>query len=446
MDVHEIVLRKVPVMKKPIILLLAFLWVLPVQAKTGPEFSHFFRDRTLRMDYVHSGTKTTSFYSLNHFYEEGKWPGSTTNLVDTLNLGKYLLRIFDLKTNQLIYSYGYSTLFGEWQTTDEAMEGTSRSFSETVRFPYPKRPVQITISERDRQNIFHEKFSTIIDPNSRLISREKRIPLTVMVKPLLKSGDPHQKVDIAVISDAYTIQEKEKFFSDARKRIDVLLNTEPYKSHKNRINVWAVFAPSRESGPDEPRKGIYHNTAISTSFNSLDLPRYLMTTDNQALHDIAAAAPYDNIYILVNSSRYGGGAIYNFYAVCISNNKWSNYIFVHEFGHAFGGLADEYYSSKVTYNDFYPPGIEPWEPNITALLNPKNLKWKALVTPGTPIPTPPDSAKYGNVVGAFEGAGYVAKGLYRPTLNSCIMFRKQSKKYCPVCQQAILRVIQFKSE
>lgn len=433
-------------MKKFFVVILTLIWIFPAQAKTGPEFSRYFKDRTLRMDYFHSGTKTKSLVSLDQFYEAGTWPGSLTNLTDTLNLGKYLLKVYDLRTNQLIYSYGYSTLFGEWQTTGEAAQGVLRTFSETLRMPFPVHPVQITISERDRENIFRETFSTTLDPNSRFVNHENRVPPQVKVKAILKSGDPHKKVDLAVIADGYTAQQKEKFFKDAGIRIRTLLNTEPFRSNKNRINVWAVFAPSEESGPDQPRKGIFHNTAVETSFNTLDLPRYLMTTDNRDLRDIAGAAPYDNLFILVNSGRYGGGGIYNFYAVCSSDNPRSNYVFVHEFGHAFGGLADEYYSSKVTYNEFYPPGVEPWEPNITALLHPDHLKWRDLVTPGTPIPTPPDTAKYGNAVGAFEGAGYAAKGLYRPTLNSCIMFRKQSKQYGPVCRQAILKVIRFKSE
>ncbi len=427
------------------VLVVAFI-ALPALAGTGPNFDRFFRDRTLRMDYFHSGTKTQSLYSLGTFYEEGPWPGSTHNLVDTLNLGNYLLRVTDLKTNQLIYSYGYSTLFREWQTTDEAARGIFRCFEETLRMPFPKRAVQISISERDRENHFHEKFSTILDPNSRFVKRENRAPANAEVKAILHSGNPHQKVDLVILAEGYTKSQKLKFFSDAAKRAATLLGTEPFQSNKNRINIWAVFVPSQEAGPDEPRKGIFHNTALGLSFNSLDLPRYLIDGDNRAIHDVASAAPYDNIYILVNSKRYGGGAIYNFYAVCIADNSWSDYIFVHEFGHAFGGLGDEYYSSAVTYNEFYPPGVEPWEPNITALLDTATLKWKDLVTPGTPLPTPPDTAKYGNVVGAFEGAGYVAKGLYRPTLNHCIMFQKNWRAYCPVCRRAVEKVIRFKSE
>ncbi len=428
-------------------LVFAFCFLaLPALARTGPEFGRFFQDKTLRMDYLHTGTKTESVYSLGRFYEEGPWAGSTTNLVDTLNLGNYLLRVFDLKTNALIYSYGYSTLFREWQTTDEAAHTIRRSFRETLCMPFPKRPVQITISERDRKNHFHEKFTTILNPHSRFIWREKRVPAGVSVKTLVNAGDPHKSVDLAILAEGYTSAQKKKFFRDAQKRTAVLLNTEPFKSNKKRISVRAVFVPSVESGPDQPRKGIFRHTALDFSFNSLDLPRYLIKGNTWAVHDVASVVPYDNIYILVNSKRYGGGAIFNYYAVCISDNKWSDYIFVHEFGHAFGGLGDEYYSSAVTYNSFYPPGVEPWEPNITALLDTAILKWKDLVPPGTPLPTPPDTVKYGNVVGAFEGAGYVAKGLYRPTLNHCIMFQKNWPDYCPVCRRAIEKVIRFKSD
>jgi hypothetical protein len=264
-----------------------------------------------------------------------------------------------------------------------------------------------------------------------------------------------------------------------------------------------VFKPSAESGCDEPRRGVFRNTALNASFNSLGSERYLLTEDNRSLRDVACHVPYDALLIMVNHKRYGGGGVYNFYCVFTVDNQWSNYVLVHEFGHSFGGLADEYYTSSVAYNDFYPRGIEPVEPNITALLDPERLKWKELITPGIKIPTPWEKeqfdkmdmayqkirqeinakiarmekegaaqeeidqleqeaerlskvhsqkmddylarSKYAGKVGAFEGAGYSAQGLFRPMLD-CIMFTKGEKPFCKVCEQAIIRVISYLSD
>ncbi len=269
------------------------------------------------------------------------------------------------------------------------------------------------------------------------------------------------------------------------------------------FNIYGVFKASEESGVDEPTHGVFKNTALSCTFNSLGSERYLLTEDNKALRKIAAQVPYDAIFIMVNHNRYGGGGIYNLYCTFTSDNQWTDYLLLHEFGHSFAGLADEYYTSDVAYNDFYPRGVEPVEPNITALLDPGNVKWKNFLTPGIKIPTPwkkseydsldmhwqahrrtlngkiaetkrnnndPDSAdnlqneynkldslhtlemakwlkssKYLGKVGAFEGAGYASKGLYRPMLD-CIMFSKGKKPYCKVCEAAIIRMIKYYSE
>ena len=246
-----------------------------------------------------------------------------------------------------------------------------------------------------------------------------------------------------------------------------------------------MLLPSAESGVDEPRNGRYVKTAVSSSFNAFDTPRYLLTEDNKAYRDIAAAVPYDGIVILVNDERYGGGGIYNFYGLSTVNNELSENVFLHEFGHSFGGLGDEYYDSSTAYNDFYPEGAEPAEPNITRLMDPQNIKWKALVAPGTPLPTPwgkeeaealmaqmgelrkammadgvekaqadelkakmeslraqhreitqANVEKWRGKVGAFEGAGYVSKGIYRPEIQ-CMMFSNARKAYCAVCRAAI---------
>lgn len=458
-------------MRKRIILILSLLLVTPALAGTGPQFDRFFLDKTMRMDYYHTGITGHEIISLDEIFEQPGWAGSRTNLIDTLNLGKYLLRVFDTDTNQLIYSRGYCSIFGEWQTTDEAAKGIWRTFSESALFPYPKDPVQVTIAARDEQNYFKEVFSTVIDPDSRFVNRETRAP-GVKVWEIFINGPPAKKVDIVIIGEGYTKKEMKKLRKDAKHFTEVLFGVSPFKERKKDFNVRAIGVASAESGIDQPRQGTFRNTALSASFNSLDTPRYLLTRTNKDVRDIASAAPYDQIYILVNVNRYGGGGIFNLYSTCITGYNpdkkeeewWPDYVFVHEFGHAFAGLADEYYTSNVSYSDFYPPGVEPWEPNITALLDAENVKWKGFIDKGIPIPTPWGKASYDTLkkeqlrekrehlvnaeyagkVGAFEGGGYASKGIFRPSVD-CRMFSKSMVDFCPVCRAAINRMIDFYS-
>jgi hypothetical protein len=255
-----------------------------------------------------------------------------------------------------------------------------------------------------------------------------------------KTGKTESRVDLVIVGDGYTAGEREKFVGDCEHIVEEFFDVEPLKSHRSRFNVRGVFVPSRESGIDEPRKRVFKDTPFGMSFNTFGSERYCMTEDLWAVHDAISAVPHDAVFLMANSSRYGGGAIYNFYTAFVSDNEYDDYLCVHEFGHGFAGLGDEYYDSEVSYNEFYPRGVEPWEPNITALLDTTHLKWSRLVAPGTPIPTPADDPRYIGAVGAFEGAGYAAKGLYRPAVD-CKMFSKANRAFCPVCAQAIVEAI-----
>ena len=454
---------------------------------SGQSFDKFFTDRTMRVDYFHTGTKGVETISLDRIYEEGVWAGSMVNLVDVLNLGEYMVRVFDAATTSLIFSRGYSSIFQEWQTTDEALAGIYRTFHESVRLPLPKNKIQLTICRRDKNMNFHEIFSTVIDPNNPTeINREKkRIPYTVM--SLMKNGDSHKKVDIVIVGDGYRQEDIEKFRRDARHFNDLMFSTPPFNERKNDFNVWAIEVVSQDSGIDKPDKNIWKNTALGTTYNTFGSARYILTEENRALRDICALAPYDFITILINDNRYGGGGIYNLYTTTYTRGDaegmdWQmDYVYVHEFGHSFGGLADEYYSSQISYNDMYLKGVEPWEPNITTVTDREKLKWKQFVDSKTPIPTPWDKAKYDSLgrerakldrlapdyyekrkplyeaeqailkdspyagkVGVFEGAGYVSEGLYRPSID-CRMFTLSLVGFDPVCTSAITRVIDFYS-
>ena len=418
-------------------IILAFIILIPLNVFPQINFDEHFENKTLRLDYYHTGDSVNDYYSFDELIEEPYWGGSKVNLIDKFDYGKYEFIVKDEKSGEEIYTRTYSTLFSEWQTTDEAKK-TTKSFSETVTLPFPKKSVVVEFYSRDRKNLLHKKFEYKVDPKNYFIKKE-RVQQFDNFK-VLYNGDPSIKVDIVIIPDGYTKDEMQKFKDDCNKFSEYLFNTSPYKQNKDKFNIWAVESPSKESGTDIPADGVWKSTIANSSFYTFDSERYLMIVDNKNLRNLAANAPYDQIFVLVNSSKYGGGAIYNHYSVCSSDNKYSDYVFPHEFGHGFAGLADEYYTSDVAYQDFYPLDIEPLEPNITTLVD-FDSKWKDMVDTDTPIPTP-DEKIYSNKVGAFEGGGYVAKGVYRPK-QDCSMKSISVDNFCPVCQRAIQWIIDF---
>jgi hypothetical protein len=236
-----------------------------------------------------------------------------------------------------------------------------------------------------------EVFRTEIDPAAALQTVND---LDIHIYTSQESGPSAVKADIAIIGEGYTVEENQKFQDDLKRFTEYFFRAEPCKSNRERFNIRGVLKPSRDSGIDEPRAGIDKNTAVNATFNSMGSERYVLTEDNKSLRDIAGHVPYDALYIMVNSSRYGGGGIYNFYCVYTSDNMDSDYLMVHEFGHSFFGLADEYYTSSTAYNDFYSPDYEPAEPNITALKNPENVKWQDLLSEGIAVPTPWAKAEF----------------------------------------------------
>ena len=421
-------------MKKCISLFVVFIFSLSfAQIK----FDDYFLNKSLRIDYYHFGNADSDSYAIDELIEEPYWGGSKKNLLDIFNYGKYIVKVFDQASDSLIFSKTYSTLFSEWQTVAEAKKIT-KGFSESVIIPYPKKKIRVEFCDRDKENNPVKKLVYNIDPSDYFIKKENRNQYPVF--DILNNGDPTNKVDIVMIPDGYTRDEMDQFKKDCEKFANYLFNTSPYKENKDKFNIRGVEAPSENSGTDIPADNVWKKTLLSTSFYTFDLKRYLMTEDYKTVCDVAANAPYDQIYIIVNSDEYGGGAIYNYYSVCVHQNRFEEYIFTHEFGHGFAGLADEYYSSSVTYENFYPLNVEPLEPNLTTLVDFKS-KWKDMVSDTIPIPTP-EEPKYKNVVGAFEGGGYTAKGVYRPCMD-CTMYSLSVNKFCPVCKRAIQEMIDY---
>jgi len=454
-------------------------------------FDNNFTNATMRVDYYRIGTKGQEQITLDRVYEENVWAGSRVNVLDTLNLGDCFVKVSDLQTNMLLYSRGYSTVFGEWQTTEEALSGTWRTFHETVRFPYPKRKVVVSFLRRDKfvamgeTMAFREVVSFVIDPNSSTaIHREKRqSPFKIF--DVMINGPIERKVDILILGDGYAKEDIEKFRKDAKHFTEQLFSYQPFKKHKNDFNVRAMEVISDDSGIDKPDQNVWKHTALGTMYNTFGSARYVLTEENRAMRDIADTAPYDFITILVNDNRYGGGGIFNLYTTCFTKpaktgQEWEmDYVYVHEFGHCFGGLGDEYYSSQVSYIDFYPKGVEPWEPNVTRTNTKDNLKWRNVTLLDTPVPTPWQKAKYDSIetlrgkldrlasdyyekreglmksandilqdphwigiVGAFEGSGYTSKNMYRPAID-CKMFALNPVDFDPVCAAAIERMIEM---
>jgi len=373
--------------------------------------------QTMRVDYFHSGGPGGEVVTLDRVSNDGPWPGSPTQLIDGTALGEYVFEVADIASTRVLYSRGFASIYGEWETTPERRTA-SRRFHESLRFPWPGAAVRVTIRKRDAQNAFRDLWKTDIDP--RAVRGAAPAPAG-RVSALLEGGPPGSKVDVLLISDGYTAAELPTFRADAARLVEALFALEPFKARRSDFNVRLLELAG---------------TPASVEFNIFGIERYALTYDNRALRDLAASAPYDVIEILVNDQRYGGGGIFNQQSTVAAANGAAEYVFIHEFAHNLAGLADEYVGN-VTYETGGPHRVEPWEPNLTALLDRSTLKWRDLVEPGTLIPTPLAQA---GKVGAFEGGGYEARGVYRPEAE-CLMGSRKTVPFCRVCQRAISRII-----
>jgi hypothetical protein len=446
----------------------------PVSADAAP--------RTMRVDYYHSGNATEEHFSLDRvLLEPGTWPGNPARPVDDTNLGKYLFEVLDRKTNRVVYSRGFASIYGEWETTGEAQE-IWRTFHESLRFPAPAAPVQVVLKKRDARNAFREIWSLLVDPADMFVDRSSPASPGALLE-IERNGPPAEKVDFLILGDGYTAAERGKFEKDARRLVDLLFATSPFKERRRDFNVWGLVPPAAESGISRPSTGIHRRSPVGATYDAFGSERYVLTFENRALRDIASFAPYEFIEVLTNTRTYGGGGIFGQYSTVAADSLWSPYVFIHEFGHHFAALADEYYTSDVAY-ELPEELVEPWEPNVTAHPDRDHLKWAHLVAPGTPLPTPwskeefekqsaaiqkrrreiraqnrPEeemdalfleqqaaetkmlgAEKYAGKVGAFEGANYSARGYYRPQAD-CIMFTRNEVPFCHVCRLAIERVI-----
>lgn len=458
-------------------LLTAAIWVFAEAASSAA------LPASWRLDFHHTGGVTAEVFSLDKVVvEPHAWSGPRGKNVDPSGFGSYRFEVRDT-TGKILFARGYSPIYAEWVTTAEAGQ-MSRTFYESLRFPEPSGVVDIVVFKRDEANRFAEAWRTRVDPSDMFIDRS--VPVRHVPLEVERNGDPSDKVDILLLGDGYTAGEcAAKFPADAKRMAEAMFSVEPYRSRRKSFNIWGLCPPSPQSGIARPSAGVHIASPVGTTYDVFGSERYVLTMDNRAFRTIASNAPYEFATILVNSDVYGGGGLYNIYSTVAVDNEWANYLFVHEFGHHFAALADEYFTSPVAYQ---PPAtiIEPWEPNVTALLDRESLKWKDLSTPGVPIPTPwpksefetfsreiqrrraqlradrrPESemsallrearafdstlfalAPHAKSTGAFQGANYDANAFYRPAID-CVMFTRNNVPFCPVCRRTIQQVIDF---
>ena len=455
-----------------ITVLLAAAWTLVAAAEPA----------TLRVDYYHTGNADSETFSLHRVVREPlPWPGNPAKPIDTLDLGHFLFQVEDPESGEVIYSRGFSSIFQEWQHTGEARE-MNRTFHESARFPDPGRPVTLRVLKRNVDQGFDSLWTAAIDPADMLVV-QAHAPAPAQVLDISVSGSPADKVDIAILGDGYTADEAGKFAADARRLTDYLFSVEPFKRRAGDFNVRAIAPPAAQPGTNRPSNGTFRHSPSGTTYDAFRAERYILAFDNPGFREIVQHLPYEFVFILANSETYGGGGIYKLYSTVAADSGWANYLFVHEFGHHFAALADEYYTSDAVY-EASGERPEPWEKNVTALHDPAALKWQELASPGVALPTAWPKSEFeafqqenqarrrelraenrpeaemnqlfadeqsfierlfaehpetNAVVGAFEGANYAATGYYRPAMN-CMMFTRHDA-FCPVCQAAIEEVI-----
>lgn len=425
-------------MKKHILFLLCLIAVASTRAQV---FADHFADKTLRVDYIFNGNASGQAICLDGLSALPTWAGRKHHLAELPLQGNGQIVMRNAASGKTIYTTSFSSLFQEWLETDEARNVT-KGFENTFLLPYPLQPVEIEITLLDPRRNVRASMKHIVHPNDVLIEQKGNSHITPH-KYLLHNDSPEKCIDVAILAEGYTLQEMQTFYEDADIACKSIFDHEPFKSMKKRFNVVAVASPSTDSGVNVPRLNEWKHTAFGSHFSTFYSDRYLTTSRVKAIHDALAGIPYEHIIILANTEEYGGGGIYNSYTLTTAHHPMFRPVVVHEFGHSFGGLADEYFYDNDVMTDTYPLDIEPWEQNISTQVD-FAAKWKDMLSENTPVPTPAEvSENY--PTGVYEGGGYSAKGIFRPAEN-CRMRTNEYPAFCPVCQRALRRIIEFYTE
>ena len=424
--------------------ILAFVMMLSMtNIALAQRFEEFFCDSTLRIDYTFAGNADKQYISLDKLNKMPHWYGRKNNLSKVPVMGNGQITVKDHATGKVIYMNSFSTLFQEWLNYDEAKH-LSKSFENVFLVPMPMKKADITVDLRNNRQEIVASFTHTVEPKDILIRKTGDKNITPY-KILQEAKNNEHCIHIAYVAEGYTEKEMPIFVKDAEIAMEALFEHEPFKKYRDRFCITAVMPASKESGTSEPSKGVWRNTALSSHFDTFYSNRYLTTLNIKDLHDVLAGTPYEHIIVLVNTEEYGGGGILNSYNLSMTHNKYYKQVVVHEFGHSFAGLADEY-AYETEQLPFYPSDIEPWEPNITTLVN-FDSKWKDMVEEGTPTPTPlsKDPSVINTKVGLFEGAGYSLKGVYRG-VQDCRMRTNATPYFCPICRRALENTIKFYTE
>ena len=425
-------------MKKHILFLLCLIAVSSTRAQV---FADHFADKTLRVDYIFNGNASGQAICLDGLSALPTWAGRKHHLAELPLQGNGQIIMRNAASGKTIYTTSFSSLFQEWLETDEARNVT-KGFENTFLLPYPLQPVEIEITLLDPRRNVRASMKHIVHPNDVLIEQKGNSHITPH-KYLLHNDSPEKCIDVAILAEGYTLQEIQTFYEDADIACKSIFDHEPFKSMKKRFNVVAVASPSTDSGVSVPRLNEWKHTAFGSHFSTFYSDRYLTTSRVKAIHDALAGIPYEHIIILANTEEYGGGGIYNSYTLTTAHHPMFRPVVVHEFGHSFGGLADEYFYDNDVMTDTYPLDIEPWEQNISTQVD-FAAKWKDMLSENTPVPTSAEvSENY--PTGVYEGGGYSAKGIFRPAEN-CRMRTNEYPAFCPVCQRALRRIIEFYTE
>ncbi|MDR0961964.1 MAG: IgA Peptidase M64 [Mediterranea sp.] len=426
-------------MKKKLLFVLCLL--LSVAALHAQQFDDYFADKTLRVDYLFTGDSGQQEVSLDKLSVQPVWAGRRHHLTELPAQGNGQIVMRDAESGQTIYTTSFSSLYQEWLATDEA-QTVRKAFENTFLLPFPLRPAVVEITLLNYRKEMIAKLKHTVRPDDILIHQQGISHITPH-RYLLKSGAPEKCIDVAILAEGYTPEETGVFYQDAERAVASIFSYTPFKEMRDRFNVVAVMSPSTDSGVSIPRMGDWRRTAFGSHFSTFYSDRYLTTLNVKAVHDALAGISYEHIIILANTEEYGGGGIYNSYTLTTAHHPLFSPVVVHEFGHSFGGLADEYFYPNDPTSDTYPLDVEPWEPNITTRVNFAS-KWEDLLQPHTPVPTPvSEKTKY--PVGVYEGGGYAFKGIYRPA-DECRMRNNEYPTFCPVCQRALQRMITFYTE
>lgn len=425
-------------MKKLLLLITLFCVSAGISAQ---DFEKFFTDRTLRIDYLFTGDAANQSISVDELSVLPGWAGRRHHLSALPLQGNGQIYMKDIATGDTIYATSFSSLFQEWLETDEA-KTVRKGFENSFLLPFPKNPVEINITLMNLSREIEASLSHRIDPKDILIHQKGLTHITPH-RYLLKSGSSADCIDVAILAEGYTEKEMETFYKDASIACESLFAHEPFKSHKTAFNIVAVASPSQDSGVSIPRLHDWRHTAFGSHFSTFYSDRYLTSLQVKRIHDALAGIPYEHIIILANTDEYGGGGIYNSYTLTTAHHPSFRPVVVHEFGHSFGGLADEYFYENDTMTDTYPLNVEPWEQNVTTLTH-FSTKWQDMLEAGTPVPTPKsDKDKYS--VGVYEGGAYSSKGVYRGAWD-CRMRTNTCPAFCPVCRRSLERLIKFYTE